>query len=225
MGKYLKLFDTHTQYESYTADTQNFILPNVSYCEDQANVVHYNPYVPYDPYNGHEYVDLGLPSGTKWATMNVGATGVTDYGYYYQYGKGDAQYTATSGDSDYSGTENPLALSADTAAIVMGGDWHMPTSAQCAELIANTDYTWATIDGVNGGKFANKTDATKYVFLPAAGNWVGGSQNDAGSKGTYWISTPNNSSRAYNLFLINGRKQMYNDAWRFYGYSVRGVVG
>lgn len=45
MGIYIKLFDTHSQYESYTADTANFILPNVSYCKDQANVVHYNPYV------------------------------------------------------------------------------------------------------------------------------------------------------------------------------------
>ena len=45
MGKYIKLFDTHAQYESYTADTQNFILPNVSYCVDTPNEVHYNPYV------------------------------------------------------------------------------------------------------------------------------------------------------------------------------------
>lgn len=45
MGKYLKEFDTHNQYESYTADTSNFILPNVSYCKDVENEVHYNPYV------------------------------------------------------------------------------------------------------------------------------------------------------------------------------------
>ena len=45
MGKYLKEFDTHSQYESYTADTRNFILPNVSYCKDVLYEVHYNPYV------------------------------------------------------------------------------------------------------------------------------------------------------------------------------------
>ena len=45
MGKYIKEFETHTQYESYTADTQNFILPNVSYCVDTPNEVHYSPYV------------------------------------------------------------------------------------------------------------------------------------------------------------------------------------
>ncbi len=37
--------------------------------------------------NGHEYVDLGLPSGTLWAKMNIGATAITDYGYYFAWGE------------------------------------------------------------------------------------------------------------------------------------------
>ena len=45
MGKYLKLFETHNQYTAFT-QTEDFILPNVSYCKDQTDVVHYNPYVP-----------------------------------------------------------------------------------------------------------------------------------------------------------------------------------
>lgn len=49
-------------------------------------------YNPIDPYAGHAYVDLGLPSGTKWATMNVGASSITDYGNYYKYGLGASQY-------------------------------------------------------------------------------------------------------------------------------------
>ena len=44
MGKYLKLFETHSEYEAFT-QTEDFLLPNVSYCEDQVNVVHYNPWV------------------------------------------------------------------------------------------------------------------------------------------------------------------------------------
>ena len=109
MAIYLKKFENHTQYETYTASTE-FITPNVSLCE-QENEVHYNPYVPIDPYAGHDYVDLGLPSGTKWATMNVGATSITDYGNYYQYGKGADTHQTTSGQSNYSGTENPLSAS------------------------------------------------------------------------------------------------------------------
>jgi len=68
-----------------------------------------------DPYNtnGHTFVDLGLPSGTKWATMNVGAESETDYGNYYMYGKGATQYNSS--DTAYAGIEDPLDLSVDTA--------------------------------------------------------------------------------------------------------------
>ncbi|MCI7430492.1 MAG: hypothetical protein MSS84_06410, partial [Bacteroidales bacterium] len=40
-----------------------------------------------DPANGHDYVDLGLPSGTKWATCNVGASTPEEYGNYYAWGE------------------------------------------------------------------------------------------------------------------------------------------
>lgn len=75
--------------------------------------------------NGHDYVDLGLPSGTLWATMNVGATSETEHGNYYMYGMGAKTYDST--DTPYDGTENPLDLSKDTARVVWGGAWHMPT--------------------------------------------------------------------------------------------------
>ncbi len=100
-------------------------------------MVHYNPLNPTPPTPTYESVDLGLPSGTLWARYNVGATSETDYGDYYQYGKGADDYSVTSGQSIYSGTENPLATSADTAAQVWGGNWHIPTTAQCQELIDN----------------------------------------------------------------------------------------
>ena len=166
MSLFLKKFDNHTEYEEAR---QNLILPNVSYCVNE-NEVHYNPFV--DPYNGHEYVDLGLPSGTKWATMNVGATSITDYGNYYQYGKGANDVSITSGQSDYSGTENPLAVSADTAVQVWGGSWHMPTSVQFQELLDNTTYELVTdyqSSGISGFTF---TANGKTLFIPAAGYYV-----------------------------------------------------
>lgn len=216
--KYLKLFENHNQYEQYiSGDTA--VLPNVSHCIQEAEV-HYNPYAPI--IDGHEYVDLGLPSGTKWATMNVGASSETDYGNYYQYGKGAAQYAATSGDSSYSGTENPLATSADTVAQVWGGSWHMPTKAQFEELTANTTYEWTTINGVNGGKFTATNG--NYVFFAAAGFWYYGSQGSVGNYGHYWSSTPYDSGLAYNLYFGDGRDVVDNND-RSYGYSVRGVVG
>ena len=197
-------------------------MPNVSLCE-QENEVHYNPYV--DPYNGHAYVDLGLPSGTKWATMNVGASSETDYGNYYQYGKGAAQYAATSGDSNYSGIENPLAASADTAVQVWGGSWHMPTKKQMEELIANTTYKWVTNyknSGKNGGTFTAKNGAV--LFFPAAGSWEDGRQYSVGKFGFYWASSPNGSGRAWMLWSDDG-SVIVGDSPSRYGLAVRPVVG
>ena len=222
MSLFLKKFDNHTEYEEAR---QNLILPNVSLCE-QENEVHYNPYV--DPYNGHAYVDLGLPSGTKWATMNVGASSETDYGNYYQYGKGAAQYAATSGDSNYSGTEDPLAASADTAVQVWGGSWHMPTMAQMEELTANTTYEWVTNykgSTKNGCTFTATNGAV--LFLPAAGYLFNGSKVNLGSYGGYWGSSPDASyygGNAYYLYFGNSYKYV-SDSLLEYGYLVRPVVG
>ena len=178
-----------------------------------------------DPYNGHEYVDLGLPSGTKWATMNVGASSETDYGNYYQYGKGAAQYAATSGDSNYSGTEDPLAASADTAVQVWGGQWHMPTRAQMQELTANTTYQWVTNykdSGINGGTFTATNGAV--LFFPAVGYLFKGKKYDVGNYGYYWGSSPNGSYNACSLYFTDGVKAVDNTI-RNYGFSVRPVVG
>lgn len=80
---YLRKFDNHAAYE---AAQSGLILPNVSLCV-QENEVHYNPS---SPVPSHDYVEIG---GIKWATMNVGATGVTDYGLFFQWA--DTQgYTA-----------------------------------------------------------------------------------------------------------------------------------
>ena len=155
---------------------------------------------------GHEYVDLGLPSGTKWATMNIGASSENEYGNFYQYGKGANQYAATSGQSNYSGTEDPLATSVDAAAQVWGGNWHMPTKAQCEELTANTTYEWTTIDGVVGSKFTASNG--NYIFFPAAGYYGNGSQGGVGSYGEYWSSSPDSKTNAYGLRLRNGYKNV-----------------
>jgi hypothetical protein len=175
--------------------------------------------------DGHEYVDLGLPSGTKWATMNVGATSETDYGNYYQYGKGAAQYAATSGDSNYSGTEDPLDSSVDTAVQVWGGSWHMPTRAQMEELTANTTYQWVTNykgSGINGGTFTATNGAV--LFIPAAGNWDDGSQSDVGDYGVYWGSSPDGSGSACGLYFGDGYEDV-DYGYREDGFSVRPVVG
>ena len=223
MAKFITKFDTTAKLAAFSATT-NFGRPHVSLTKDDSKVHYFG-----DPYKGHKYVDLGLPSGTKWATMNVGASSETDYGNYYQYGKGAAQYAETSGDSIYSGTDDPLAASADTAVQVWGGQWHMPTIEQMQELIDNTTYKWVENykgSRINGGTFTAKNGAV--LFFPAANSCDGGSQSDVGDYGDYWGSSPDGSDYAYCLFFNGsisnpGFSDVESDD-REYGFSVRPVV-
>ena len=216
--KYITKFTNHT---AYTAAESGLTLPNVSLCV-QENEVHYNPYV--DPYGGHEYVDLGLPSGTLWATMNVGATSVTDYGNYYQYGKGADTYQVTSGQSDYSGTENPLASSADTATVEWGGDWHMPTQGQLNELTANTTFEMVENYQGSGIKGATFTANEQTLFIPYSGIYNDGALYNRSQVCYIWSSTPDGRYYAYYLYLANNHRSVGNNV-RVFGYSVRPVIG
>ena len=158
----------------------------------------------------HEYVDLGLPSGTLWATCNVGASKPEEYGDYFAWGgttgyKGGKtnftwstyKYCNGSGKtmtkyctgSDYGIVDNKTVLeSADDAATAnWGGGWQMPSFDQCEELI-NSNYTtttWTTQNGVYGRKIISKSNG-KNIFLPAAGYLGGTSFCEIGSRGSYW---------------------------------------
>lgn len=118
----------------------------------------------------YEYVDLGLPSGTLWAKMNVGASSETDYGLYFAWGETqgytasqvgtDKQFSSVdykfnpSGDGStftkYNSTDNKIVLEAedDAASVNMGGEWHMPTTDQCYELLKETTNGFVTNEGV-----------------------------------------------------------------------------
>jgi uncharacterized protein (TIGR02145 family) len=177
--------------------------------------------------NGHQFVDLGLPSGTLWARTNVGSDTSTGYGNYYQYGRGSRTYEQTSGETPYQGTENPLALSADTAHQVWGGLWHMPTLTQVNELFEWTNYSAIIIDGVYGGKFTSKTDSSKFIFLPAGGYWDNGIQSVVESDGFFWSSTPNGSTTAFCFYFdySYSENKGITTTYRRRGHSVRPVIG
>lgn len=164
---YLKKFQNHTQYNNYI-NGSSAILPNVSICTTEGDV-HYNPYV--DPYAGHDYVEIG---GLKWATMNIGANSVTDYGLFFQWGD-TAGYTASqvgpSGTtyakpfawSDYkfgNGTSSPgvsgmtkynsgdaktvLDICDDAARANWGGSWRMPTKDEYVALGNAVNTAWTS---------------------------------------------------------------------------------
>lgn len=252
MSKYLKSFDTHTDYETYK-NGQDFITPNVSYCGD-ANDVHYNPYV--DPYNGHDYVDLGLPSGTIWATKNIGASTITDYGLFFSWGStqgytssqvgsgegkkyfGYADYELGDGQNGghmtkYNSTDGKTILDAtdDIATVNMGGEWHMPNREQIQELF-NTTYvtnSWATNyqgSGISGKLFTSVADNTKTLFFPATGYAMNGSVSNISNGGSIWSRTIYGSNLA-NAYRMNFMPDVgtTNNTGRYLGLMVRGVVG
>ena len=195
----------------------------------------------------YEYVDLGLPSGLKWAKCNVGAETETDYGYYFQWGdianksNSDcnwANYKYGDGSkfskynpvlNGYSGTidgKATLDLDDDAAAQIMGGDWRMPTKDEFQELLDNTDKLWTTINGVSGYKFTSIKEGyqNNSIFIPAAGYCKDGSVLNVGL-GYVWSSSLNTSypHRAWNLNFSSGGCGMSGSSSRSNGVPVRGV--
>ena len=196
--------------------------------------------------NGHEYVDLGLPSGTLWAAMNVGTSKPSDYGLYFQWGdtvgytaeqvgKGEGKKKFASDWSDYKFGVNPnftkyttsritLELQDDAAHVNMGGDWHMPSPEQIQELLNNTTSCWATLDDVNGRFFASKKDASKSIFIPVAGAAWDGLAHGSGEAGDIWSSMLDVNIGGGQCFYFSSGNALWSASARSFGLSVRGVI-
>ncbi len=190
------------------------------------------------------YVDLGLPSGTKWAICNVGATTPEAYGDYfawgettpknyydwstYKYCKGsETTFTkyCTQSNYGYKGfTDNKTTLDLvdDAARVNWGGKWRIPSHDQFEELRTHCTWIWTTQNGVNGYKVTSKSNG-KSIFLPAAGYRDGTSFYRIGSYGYYWSGLLT-SSQYYSrgFYFLSGYV-----GWDYYnrsrGFTVRAV--
>ena len=195
-------------------------------------------------HRGHEYVDLGLPSGTKWATMNVGASSPSDYGNYYAWGEtntkssyewsnlkyclddsGDkfSKYVTDSKYGNVDGKEE-LDLSDDAAYVNWGQGWRMPSKAQQDELREKCEWTWTSMGGHDGYKVVGPNGNS--LFLPAAGYRDFSGLYSAGSYGGYWSRTLywDNQWSAYGLSFFSDNVDWGSNNRRF-GQSVRPVLG
>lgn len=178
--------------------------------------------------SGHEYVDLGLPSGTLWATCNVGANIPSGTGYYYAWGE-TAPKTQYNPDN-YLYNDNPVFLpaTADAATVNWGGGWRMPTYQEMQELLRcsttctkQNDMNGILITGYNGNS----------IFLPAAGcQTYDGSANWDNLYGRYWTSSCENGHVPGLYFELHNYSSgiEIDDLeldWltRFYGMSIRPV--
>ena len=165
------------------------------------------------PDDNHPHmIDLGLPSGTKWACCNVGATKPEEYGGYYAWGEteekdddysevtylystgvdedGDGWYDDYHEDTDLCGIWQNLGeisgTKYDVAHVKWGGKWCMPTDDQYVELLDDCSSVWTTENGASGRIFTGPSGGS--IFLPAAGGRSYG-LDFAGSYGFYWSST------------------------------------
>ena len=200
--------------------------------------------------HGFDYVDLGLPSGTMWATCNVGADKPEDDGLLFQFGRtdgykhGDKKHNFYTPDEDENSTGNEhikisssgtiykkndiLKLDDDAAHVNMGGKWKMPSKADLQELYDNTTKTVVSINGKKGMLFTSNING-KSIFIVFAGFWsnYNGQFCSTGSKGYGQLRSSEVHSSDYNstwvlYFDSYGDCYIDNDSL-VDAFSVRGV--
>ena len=197
----------------------------------------------------YEYVDLGLPSGLKWAKCNVGAETETDYGDYFMWGSTTPNTNTTcnwanapfnNGSSDYDeeyftthksewlDDKDNLKPEFDAAYKATDGAARMPTQDECKELIDNTNSVWVpnyNNSGINGRKFTSKKNGNS-IFIPAAGTYFEGSEYDLNKFVDVWSSSlyTSLSDVAYTMFFSSDSLYVADDSgFRNAGCVVRGV--
>ena len=181
----------------------------------------------------HEYVDLGLPSGTLWATCNVGANAPEEFGDYFAWGEtapkdvynwSTYQYYDGSNLTKYTGSDGLVTMlpEDDAATANWGDEWRMPAKEEWQELLDNTTNKWTTQNGVNGRLFTGSNGNS--LFLPAAGFRWDDDLNYVGSYGYFWSSSleTDHPNDAWLFDLYSDFYGMYS-LYRGYGLSVRAV--
>jgi len=185
--------------------------------------------------NHPHMIDLGLPSGTKWACCNVGASTPEDAGGHYAWGETSEkstynwdtyQYGYYDYSEDYSLLENIgsdiAGTQYDAATANWGVPWRMPSLAQITELLDNCSSAWITQNGVDGRKFTGPNGGT--IFLPAAGCRLNSNPSLDGSSGFYWSSSLFDSYPYCGWYLYFDSKGLdWNSHGRDRGLSVRPV--
>ena len=194
--------------------------------------------------NGRDYVDLGLPSGLKWATMNVGATKPEEYGEYFAWGETQPKsnyswstykfelgtdyngpFSKYITNSSYGTVDNKTVLDPedDAAHVNWGGSWRMPAEAEWTELRTQCTWTWTTQNGVNGRLVTGPNG--KSIFLPAAGFRIDSNLFNAGSYGNCWSSSLDTDYPLYAWRVYFYSDLVYRINYdRFLGFSVRPVT-
>jgi len=168
-----------------------------------------------------EAVDLGLPSGTLWASYNLGASTPSEYGDFFAWGESEAksvfewstlkycEYGSSDEDVKFSkyvlnpeyGTvdgKTVLEPEDDAAAVNWGDGWRIPTDEEWAELMAQCKWEWTRMGDREGFRITGKNG--KSIFIPAAGHCLHGDTIlQAGQFGIYSASTIFEEANPYGI--------------------------
>ena len=180
-----------------------------------------------------EAVDLGLPSGTKWAPCNVGASQPEEYGDWYAWGETTIKekydkLTYSFSDkceNDFSApSENICGRVNDVAHAIMGKRWRMPTIEQIVELVDCCSYEWTALNNIEGGRLTGPNGNS--IFLPAAGYRYGTRMCYQGYLGFYWsgMMCLDFKDGAYGLIICEKEASYFNYSDSSLGHSVRPVA-
>ena len=170
----------------------------------------------------HSYVDLGLPSGTLWATCNVGANTPEEYGDYFAWGETKSKSSYTKSKCSYIDNPTILPKKADAATINWGESWRMPTKEEFEELMDKCTWEWTTKNKKNGYLITGYNGNS--IFLPASGfcfedKWFSSYIPIA----FYWSSTSYGEGvGAWSFYFKSDIYKMYND-YRYCGLTIRPV--
>ena len=234
---------------SLVSNAQEYLRGDVNFdgyidISDVACLIHYVLNGSWPDVGNYEYVDLGLPSGTLWATTNVGATSPEDCGDYFAYGEtvpkeeykyenykwwyfdenGYRYISKYNTRSEFGPVDNKTEMEPedDAARVNMGTSWRIPSLEQVVELVNSCTWQWTERNGVNGHLVTGPNGNT--MFLPAAGYRDGSSLEYVGTYGIYWSRSLYSylPDRAYCLYL-DSQYWDSEDFSRYYGHVIRAV--
>ncbi len=179
--------------------------------------------------NHPHLIDLGLPSGTKWACCNVGASKPEASGGYYAWGETEEKTVYNEGTYLYCNNgwihigNNISGTEYDVARVKWGAPWRMPSLDEMSELRDKCTREWTQQNGVNGIRVTGPNG--KSIFLPAAGLRWDDYLNSFGSNGYYWSGTLGSGGEdgACSLYFVSGY-WYWSIFSRSYGFSVRPVA-
>ena len=188
--------------------------------------------------NHPHMIDLGLPSGIKWACCNIGANSPSECGDYFAWGEtvpktnftmtnykwysggDDHNITKYCSNSNYGVVDNiiGLQLEDDAAYVNWGPEWRMPGTALVNELMENCTIEWTKVNGMYGYIFKSNTN-NGAIFFPAAGRYIKNNIQEFEAAGYYWLPYNLYTSAPYGAYIMAFR---HGEMGRlFIGYTAR----